>query len=945
MPTNWLYRRGSLNGAGQFDTLSITVGPNTYSNVASTSWWIDFSNFFEGVGALGGGNVNLTAGHNVSNVDAVVPTNMRMTGRDAAGNALAPAAATAYELGGGDLNVSAGRNIDAGVYYVENGQGTLTAGDQILTNATRAVITESALASLTSQLKSPDPTTWLPTTLFLGNGSFDISATGDVLLGPVVNPFLLPQGTDNRYYYKSYFSTYDVADSIAVSSIAGNITLADSPLESGHSASLTSWYSTVFGKPGVATYSNSQPWLKLDETNVSAFLPLFDVMPPSLRMTAYSGDIDLVGNVTLAPSPRGTVDLLAGNAINGLQPYAVDPTNNLRQWSSSVINLSDADPVSLAGVTSPVGLSTLSDGIQGTTRTDKIGAITSMFNESGATGGLNTVLQTQQLLHGASPDSSGALAPLHAGDPDPVHLYALSSNQGDISGLTLYTGKSAQVVAGRDITDVALYIQNVSATDVSVVSAGRNITAYDANSALRLQAQDRSQGNELVSRAVLAQGSGTPVFGDIQISGPGTLEVLAGENLDLGRPNAASINNLPAGIATGITSVGNVRNPLLPFAGADIVAAAGLAAPAGLANSDLDYAAFVQQFLDPVTAGTYATRYLPEIGQWLGLAAGTAPQDISKDFGNELTKNPDASDQELLNLFYHILRDAGRDRNDPNSSGFGNYDAGYAAISALFGKKTRQGDISLASREIATNNGGNVSLLAPGGQVTVGLPTDIQGPDKGILTVHGGNVSIFARDSVRVGNSRIFTLHGGNEIVWSTLGDIAAGSGSKTVHSAPPTRVLIYPQSADVVNDLAGLATGSGIGVLATLVGVKPADVDLIAPTGTIDAGDAGIRSSGNLNIAARFVLNTGNIQVSGNTVGTPPPPAAPNLGSLSAGSAASAVTSTAATELAKQATPPPVQAIVVPSIITVEVLGFGGGEDDDTDKGTDKDNANTSGA
>ncbi len=39
------------------------------------TWWIDYSNFFEGVGALGGGNVTLTAGRNVKNVDAVVPTN------------------------------------------------------------------------------------------------------------------------------------------------------------------------------------------------------------------------------------------------------------------------------------------------------------------------------------------------------------------------------------------------------------------------------------------------------------------------------------------------------------------------------------------------------------------------------------------------------------------------------------------------------------------------------------------------------------------------------------------------------------------------------------------------------------------------------------------------------------------------------------------------------
>jgi filamentous hemagglutinin len=95
--------------------------------IASTSWWVDFSNFSEGVGALGGGNVKLIAGRDVSNVDAVVPTNARMpTGT--------PSAASLVELGGGDLLVQAGRNINGGVYYVERGLGALRAGGSIHTH-------------------------------------------------------------------------------------------------------------------------------------------------------------------------------------------------------------------------------------------------------------------------------------------------------------------------------------------------------------------------------------------------------------------------------------------------------------------------------------------------------------------------------------------------------------------------------------------------------------------------------------------------------------------------------------------------------------------------------------------------------------------------------------------------------------------------------------------
>ncbi len=102
MPTNWLYRQGAVGADGVF---TATLGT---TKVQSTSWWIDFSNFFEGVGALGGGNVTLTAGRDIVNVDAVVPTNARMPGVDAQGQALAPNAGSLVELGGGDLTVRAG---------------------------------------------------------------------------------------------------------------------------------------------------------------------------------------------------------------------------------------------------------------------------------------------------------------------------------------------------------------------------------------------------------------------------------------------------------------------------------------------------------------------------------------------------------------------------------------------------------------------------------------------------------------------------------------------------------------------------------------------------------------------------------------------------------------------------------------------------------------------
>ncbi|MCB1089422.1 MAG: filamentous hemagglutinin family protein, partial [Verrucomicrobiae bacterium] len=247
------------------------------------------------------------------------------------------------------------------------------------------------------------------------------------------------------------------------------------------------------------------------------------------------------------------------------------------------------------------------------------------------------------------------------------------------------------------------------------------------------------------------------------------------------------------------------------------------------------------------------------------------------------------------------------------------------------------------ARNIRTRSGGNISLFAPSGSLTLSntLLADSLIPP-GIVTESGGNVNIFSDGSVDIGVGRIFTLRGGNMIIWSSTGDIAAGTASKTVQSAPPTRVIIDPQTATVETDLAGLATGGGIGVLATVAGVEPGNVDLIAPTGIIDAGDAGIRVTGNINLAATQVLNASNISVGGTSAGAPSTPtvSAPNIGGITSAGSTAAATSTAAVSATEGTRPdaaaPMVAEDTAPSIITVEVLGYGGGsapEEDDEDK------------
>src|SRR5262249_7652536 len=143
----------------------------------------------------------------------------------------------------------------------------------------------------------------------------------------------------------------------------------------------------------------------------------------------------------------------------------------------------------------------------------------------------------------------------------------------------------------------------------------------------------------------------------------------------------------------------------------------------------------------------------------------------------------------------------------------------------------------------------------------------------------------------------------------------------------PPT--IITAADGSVQFDYSAGASGSGIGVLLTDPTVPPGRVDLIAPNGFVDAGEAGIRSAGDVNIAALQVFNAGNIQAAGLATGVP---TALDTTIFNAGQLGAANTNASATrgidaDVAASASNAIAQAIA-PSLptnfISVEVLGFG---------------------
>lgn len=424
----------------------------------------------------------------------------------------------------------------------------------------------------------------------------------------------------------------------------------------------------------------------------------------------------------------------------------------------------------------------------------------------------------------ANPSSQAALpatiidaaaGAIHEGDTQPVRIVAGS---GDVKGGIYQLAKHFEVSAARDVRELTLDGQNTDRALVSVVQAGRD----------------------------LRFGSTTD---QIRVGGPGRLQVLTGRNVDLG-------------FGQGIVTTGATRNALLPSStGADVDVWVGLGdAP--------DYPAFVAAYFERRPDYQQAlVAYMKGLG---------APADITPPQALTAFKALGLAGQLPLisNTFFNELRESGREANRDPTLGF---TRGFAAIEELFPEDSQfRGDLSMVFSRIYTLAGGDINLLIPGGLLNVGLanqpqnlPVTRKPSDLGIVAEGPGAVRIFADSDVLVNQSRIFTLQGGDIIIWSSTGDIDAGRGAKSSVSAPPP-VITVDNTGTIKVEFSDAIAGSGIRGILTREGIEPGDVDLDAPAGEVNAGDAGIGSAGNLNIAAPQVVGLDNIQVGGASTGVP---------------------------------------------------------------------------
>jgi filamentous hemagglutinin len=446
----------------------------------------------------------------------------------------------------------------------------------------------------------------------------------------------------------------------------------------------------------------------------------------------------------------------------------------------------------------------------------------------------------------ATPFSSGR----HVNDFTPALIVAGQ----DIDNLSLSIPKATDIIAGRDINDLLFFAQNLNPTDLTLVSAGRDINASASST--------------------------------IEVGGPGRLDVIAGRNIDLG-------------FSSGVTTIGNTLNPNLVSTGADLTVVAGL-------NPGADYSGFVSKIIAPdPTSQTLLISYIEDLTGQTDLNYATASSEFA---GLSADQQRPLIDE----VFFDELSLSGLQANANPQVGFS---LGYAAIDALLPNSRStsaanpspyQGDLSLTFSRIYTTNGGTISILVPGGELDVGLanpPASVAAKlasDLGIVAQGAGDIDIYTLGDVNVNSSRIFTLGGGNILIWSDEGSIDAGRGSKSSVSAPPPQVLV-DASGNVTLSFSGAVAGSGIRTIQIDPSVPAGNVNLVAPEGTVNAGDAGIGAAGDINIAAQNVLGVNNINFGGTATGVPPPVS--NLGASLSGATSTASSATNSTTSAVAST------------------------------------------
>ncbi|WP_158299008.1 filamentous haemagglutinin family protein [Sphingomonas psychrotolerans] len=913
----WLWRQGGYGASEN--------APSQLGQDVPTAWWIHFGGYvpnnpqdtndlnanhnapllvgFMGIGTLGGGNLTVSAGSDAGTLASFEG----MNGDSTSDGNRASIASTALNF----TVASTGRVTD-----ITRVAGFVTGGDLVQTGGGDMTI------RIGGALNPVKPRTGAPSDL---GGTFtNLRGNIDVLARSIGWLTLAPGDTNVNLNTRGTLALSGVADPGALTQIGGAGTSLGRLDADGN------WIRT----DGLLSRSSFTLWQ--DDTAIHLFSGGGSVAPVTLAggnaarrdnrywypailtATAAGGDVEWSGGIcgndcnsgvpalVLAPSPKGQVEFLAAGTIKGTATVRRD---DIGEFSMGM-------PIALSGMSNSRDL------------------LPNIFRPVWAGEGMSTPEAAPPILAGnGTVGSSIAFQPETAGGrlldgpKSPALFYAVEGDVRDFSfGMTNWellspiyiSSGSATIRAGRDIVNLG-----------SALTFGCGIQGpLDCRSTTQIFGGPFLTSGLVVHNdprdITLISAGRDVIFANMTVAGPGNLILEAGRNVYQGDNGRLS----SMGPLFGLTP--ETRN-----GGAAITVLTGVGA------GGPNYDGFAERYLNPTNRanaefplshvenqGKVAHTYDQELIQWLdaryGFKAANAEAAIAYFDGLE----PVERGIFVRQAYYDELKAGGREYNDPEGPRFASYLRGRNAIAALFPEKdaagkpiSYAGDLTMfGGSGVRTLFGGNIELMVAGGQTLVGVGSLVPPATAGVVSMGSGDVDIFSRRSVLLGQSRVFTTFGGNLFIWSAEGDINAGRGSKsTAVFQPPRRV--YDNYGVVTLSPPTQNSGAGIATLAPIPEIPAGDVDLIAPLGVIDAGEAGIRVSGNVNLAALQVLNAANIKVQGDARGIPLPPVV-NTGALTAASNASTAVLAEAAKVAERTRPQ--MRTEMPVIINVRLLGFG---------------------
>ncbi len=882
------------------------TGQYLYERVAEDAGrYIDYRAFAQGVAAFGNGDVTLDAGNDVVRLDVSLPTTVNINS----------ATGDVTEIGSGTLSVKAAGDVISSNFMIGQGVAKVEAQGNIA--SARAVISDS-IAGYTA----------------LMGGQFQYVARKDInLLGAfdpgIAQRLFVGEEGDSRFYY-----TFDEDTAFSASSIAGDTTFRsaiEAPVE--------------------------------QLVNRDVFFPLASTLVPGkFTLASFAGDVTVNGDVrsNLVDESRFVVWGDKNVTINDTVILLDNLAENLATVANPVTGKTSFEP------TIEKYVSGLTPALE---NADTTVSITALEGDVIAPSLFRAPVSVD--VYAGHDIRALRLAATHYDESDVSHVTA-------IRDISLSSGTQGISIAGPGRVEVM---------------AGRNINLGSSRGIETLGATTNSQLTGRGGADVFVLAGVKP--GDVQyetfiaplLDNASRLDLFAIEvqtyvnrvtSENLSQRDAAErfrtlSTELQEGFVSGIAdNADQVKTLLSALAYADALAD-NISQTAGYSQvldrlklSEEGLAALVESFRlhegsnaaagdVPELLDTLTEESLQEVLHYsLALLDETTRRGIVVSSFSALSE----SDQRPLitQAFFNELTMSGRNANAGSPDG---YDRGYEAADRFFataeykGDKelvsSAQGNLSLLLSKVYTIDGGDINLLVPGGFVNAGVVTPPLGgvskpaSELGIVAQAEGSVHAYLQGDFLVNQSRVFTLQEGDIAMWSSAGNIDAGRGAKTAVAAPAPTISL-DANGNVVINTAGAVAGSGIRQIdttgedsdfeAALAERTPArSVDLIAPIGEVNAGDAGIGASGNINIAAARVIGADNIDIGGVAIGVPVADSGGFSGGLTGGDSASSAVNKASDDAGGDAESDSPNADEALSWLEMTFAGFGDDEEDERKK------------